>query len=132
MYKRQYAARAATATRYSFGDDEQELDRYAWYADNAGGKVHPVAGKEPNPWGLYDMHGNALEWVQDCRHENYDGAPGDGSAWESGDCPTRVLRGGAFVSTARVLRSTFRGWERPELRVDFVGFRCARGPHRQP
>ena len=61
----EYACRAATTTRWSFGDDGQELAGYAWYSANSDGKLHPVAQKRPNPWGLYDVHGNAWEWCAD-------------------------------------------------------------------
>ncbi len=94
----EYAARAGTTTKYSFGDDESKFGDYAWYVSNSGDKTHEVGQKKPNPWGLYDMHGNVLEWVQDKWHSNYNGAPTDGSAWE-GD-GYRVIRGGSWVGSA--------------------------------
>jgi formylglycine-generating enzyme required for sulfatase activity len=128
----EYAARAGTQTRWSFGDNEKDLGRYAWYSDNTGGDVHPVGTREPNPWGLYDMYGNAWEWVQDCWHDNYNGAPADGSAWEGGDCSSRVLRGGAYYFSARGLRSANRYRNGPGFRDWGSGFRCVRGSRRQP
>ena len=71
----EYAARAGSTTDYSFGDDVSQLGRYAWYTANSGGETHPVGEKQPNGFGLYDMHGNVWEWVQDCYISNYAGAP---------------------------------------------------------
>ena len=99
----EYACRAGTTTRYSFGDDESKLDDYAWYSENSGSETHPVGQNNPNPWGLYDIHGNVWEWCQDNWHGNYDGAPSDGSAWESGSGSDRVDRGGSWSIIARVL-----------------------------
>jgi formylglycine-generating enzyme required for sulfatase activity len=74
----EYAVRAGTTTRYSFGDDVSKLGDYAWCDSNSGGTTHETGQKEPNPWGLYDIHGNVWEWVQDWWHDNYNGAPTDG------------------------------------------------------
>ncbi|HNE39549.1 formylglycine-generating enzyme family protein, partial [Accumulibacter sp.] len=128
----EYAARAGTQTRYSFGDDAQELGRYAWFSDNAQARAQPVGTRLANPWGLFDMHGNAWEWVQDCYHDRYDGAPVDGSAWEGGECRYRVLRGGSFANWAEFLRSALRRRFWPEFVIEDIGFRCVRGPRRQP
>lgn len=93
----EYAARAGTTTRYSFGNDESELGNYAWYSTNSGSITHKVGQKNPNRWGLYDTIGNVYEWVQDKYHDSYDGAPTDGSSWESGSGSTGVFRGGGFA-----------------------------------
>ena len=122
----EYACRAGTNTLYFFGNDESMLGEYAWYADNSDDKMHPVGQKKPNPWGLYDMHGNVWEWVQDKWHDNYDGVPTDGSAWESGGGSRRVFRGGSWSSSARICRSAYRYNGAPGSRVESVGFRLLR------
>jgi formylglycine-generating enzyme required for sulfatase activity len=119
----EYACRAGTTTRYSFSDDESKLGDYGWYDKNSEGKTHPVGQKEPNSWGLYDMHGNVWEWLQDEWHVNYDDAHTDGSAWESGDSAYRVFRGGSWINLAWACRSALRAHRDPRLRADSLGFR---------
>jgi len=83
-----------------------------------------VAGKRPNPLGLYDMHGNLWEWVEDCRHGNYRGAPTDGSAWMDKDCSERVVHGGSFEIRPGGLCSAPRDGVQPVICGDLLGFRC--------
>ena len=119
----EYAARAETTTRYSFGDDDSKLGEYAWYSENSGEKTHPVGQKKPNSWGLYDMHGNVLEWVQDEWHNSYNDAPDDGSACEDGVGAFRVFRGGCLFDDARLCRSAFRSSAGPVDCYRGMGFR---------
>ena len=122
----EYAARAGTQTAYSFGDDPNQLGKYAWYGyeNNAGKQTHPVGQKQPNAFGLYDMHGNVWEWVADTWHVNYNGAPTDGSAWSGGS--NRVLRGGSWYRGPRLVRSADRSYSDPAGRGGDFGFRVAR------
>ena len=97
----EYAARAGTATLYSFGDDAQDLDDHAWSTHNAAGNDPPVGAKRPNAWNLHDVHGYLWEWCADAWHDNYQRAPADGSAWTGGDDEARrVLRGGSWKDPA--------------------------------
>jgi len=125
----EYAARAGATTEWSFGNDESKLGSYAWYRDNSGGKAQEVGQKLPNAFGLFDMHGNVLEWTQDCWHDNYVGTPTDGSAWTTG-CKgnLRVLRGGSWIGNPAILRSAIRDWYNPGIRNSNLGFRLARTP----
>ena len=119
----EYACRAGTTTRFSFGDDKKDLDAYAWYAPNSNHKTHPVGLKKPNAWGLYDMHGNVIEWVSD-RYVDYSRDsvtdptfPGDGKGMH-------VLRGGSWIHDERGCRSAWRTFSRnTDLRSWDVGFR---------
>jgi formylglycine-generating enzyme required for sulfatase activity len=117
----EYAARAGTTTRWSFGDDASQLGRYAWYEGNAGGQTHPVGQLQPNPWGLYGMHGNVWEWVQDWYGTYTSGTAVDPAGLSSGS--TRVNRGGSWNNTARNCRSANRNDDTPGNRNDNLGFR---------
>ncbi len=119
----EYAARAGTTTRYSFVDDDSKLVEYAWYSENSGNKTHPVGKKKANPWGLYDVHGNVWEWVQDEWHDTYNGAPNDGSTWEDGVSANRVFRGGSWNYLAGLCRSAYRSNFGPGVRALYLGFR---------
>ena len=119
----EYACRAGTTTRYSFGDDESKLCDYGWYDDNSDGKTHPVGQKKPNSWGLYEVHGNVWEWVQDEWHGGYDGAPADGSAWDVGDGADRVVRGGCWRFSTGDCRSALRFYRGSGSRYNYLGFR---------
>jgi formylglycine-generating enzyme required for sulfatase activity len=116
----EYACRAGTT-----GDYAGNLSEMAWYSENSGNKTHAVGGKQPNAWGLADMHGNVFEWCQDWYHETYYGAPTDGSAWLSrGEQKYRVLRGGSWsYLAASYARSAIRGSNTPDIRYTTVGFR---------
>jgi formylglycine-generating enzyme required for sulfatase activity len=145
----EYAARSKTkpgpAPRFPFGDDESAMcangngldqtakktilgtrgwtffscsDGYAYTA--------PVGSFSANAFGLHDMLGNVLEWTEDCDHDNYRGAPVDGSAWTSGDCSYRSLRGGAWHLPPRALRVAKRNWHPADNRGDHQGIRVAR------
>jgi len=124
----EYAGRAGQDTLYCGGDD---ADTVAWYGGNSGNKPHPVGGKQPNAFGLYDMSGNVWEWVQDCYHNSYQGAPTDGGSWNGGmNCADgrRVLRGGAFSRNPEDVRCASRSDYVPGVRVDNRGFRIVVSP----
>ena len=124
----EYAARAGTTTAYSFGDNKKELSRYAWYGENSGDSTKPVGQKQPNPWGLYDVHGNVFEWVQDWYGEKYyansPGTDPKGPSSSSG----RVGRGGGWGSFAESCRSACRYFNSPDYRNICIGFRLALSP----
>jgi formylglycine-generating enzyme required for sulfatase activity len=123
----EYAARAGTTTAYSFGDDPAGLGEYAWYLSNSALQTHPVGQKKANPWGLFDIHGNVREWIEDCFHKDYAGAPTDGSAWTTGgDCSMRMIRGGSWRGQAPMLSSAHRVGSPVELRNGGTGVRIAR------
>jgi formylglycine-generating enzyme required for sulfatase activity len=123
----EYACRAGTTTAYSFGDNASLLSEYAWYTDNSGSKTHPVGQKKPNPWGLYDMHGNVWEWCQDS-YEKYGGESdlirktGKPITKENNN-RSRLLRGGSWNNYARDCRSAYRYDFGAIIRLGSYGFR---------
>ncbi len=139
----EYACRAGNTGYCCFGNNVAVLSDYAWYdkdrpnGDLSGLKysldkkphrylsTHPVGQKKANAWGLHDMHGNVSEWCADEWHDNYEGAPSDGRAWENGD-GDRIVRGGHFRTSAVGCRSACRDGREPNGRFEFVGLRVAR------
>jgi formylglycine-generating enzyme required for sulfatase activity len=143
----EYAARAGTLAVRWWGDaqdgacasanarDDTFAERFAGTTRTAENMflcrdgyaaTSPVGSFRPNPFGLYDMLGNAWQWTADCYHESYVGAPADGSAWTLGDCSSRVLRGGSWSDQPGEVRSACRYGYQPADRYDYVGFRVAR------
>jgi formylglycine-generating enzyme required for sulfatase activity len=123
----EYACRARTPTRFYTGDEDADLDRAGWFRVNSKGSTHPVGEKEPNAFGLYDIHGNVCEWVEDDWHDTYDGAPFDGQAWiDDPRTAFRVFRGGGWRGGAPNCRSAARSRDAPGDRYVDIGFRLAR------
>ena len=121
----EYAARGGTRTAFWWGRAPQP--RFANCRECGGsGQAVAVGSYFANPFGLFDTAGNAAEWVEDCWNESYRNAPRDGSAWTSGDCRQRVLRGGSFDSPARYLRSASRFRYDADVRYFANGFRVVR------
>ncbi|WP_354031672.1 formylglycine-generating enzyme family protein [Bradyrhizobium sp. S3.2.6] len=132
--EREYVTRAGTTSSFWWGasvsrgqanyDNKASQDKNAKGA--SGQKTAPVDSFQPNPWGLYQVHGNIWEWVEDCVNDTYEGAPTDGSPWLKGRCEQRVLRGGSWVSKADAVEAGSRYGVQSEGRVSNVGFRVAR------
>jgi formylglycine-generating enzyme required for sulfatase activity len=145
----EYAARGRTGPgtypRYSFGNDQKALCGYGNGADQTAKSriaeaedwtiapcndgyayTSPVGSFTANHFGLYDMQGNAWQWTEDCYRDNYVGAPTDGSAWTSGDCDHRVIRGGSWFDDPRNLRAASRYWFTNDDRGKFEGLRLGR------
>ena len=136
----EYAARAGSESKFHFGNDASQLCRYGNHADTStdfdwrntacsdgvGKRTATVGSYQPNAFELHDVHGNLWEWVQDCWNGSYQGAPTDGSAWTSGDCERRVLRGGSWDNLPEFLRAALRFRYSTGLRFFYLGFRVAR------
>ena len=139
----EYAARAGTTTSRYWGDDPNQACNYANVTDQTTGPnnsswsikheckdgyyfVAPVASYRPNAFGLYDMIGNAMEWTQDCWNKDYSGAPTGGSAWKTGHCARRVLRGGSWNYVPQLTRTAVRDFSSAEDRINDFGFRAGR------
>jgi formylglycine-generating enzyme required for sulfatase activity len=120
----EYACRAGTTTKYSFGNSDSELGDYAWYDKNSGRTTHPVGGKKPNAWGLYNMHGNVYEWCQDWYGDYASGSVTDPTGAASSSL--RVARGGCWINYSVSCRSAHRPRGATDSRFNFLGFRVLR------
>ena len=122
----EYAARAGSNSKWSFGDNESQLGDYAWYGSNSNSQTHPVGQKKPNKYGLYDVHGNVWEWVQDWYDSNYYSSSPKTDSKGPSSGSYRVIRGGGWDSYAEITRSANRGYDNPEGGSYNIGFRLVR------
>ncbi len=122
----EYAARGGQQGKGYKYAGSNKLKEVGWYWENAHFETKAVGLKYPNELGIFDMSGNVWEWVEDHWHGNYNGAPADGSAWvDREEGMSRVLRGGSWGDDPRNCRCTIRDDDRPQIRVNDVGFRLA-------
>ena len=126
----EYAARAGTQTKYWWGDQLQAGMANCKNCTDIAGTEQPVkvGSFKANPFGLYDMGGGVDQWVEDCWHKNYQGAPADGSAWVEGDCGSHVIRSGSWKNDARYVRPSNRDSYDTNVRYPTHGFRLALSP----
>jgi len=126
----EYACRAGTSTRYSFGDDTLELVEYAWFVDNSEGQLSPVAQLRPNKWGLFDMHGSVWELTQDVHSADPLGKPAKDATDPQGpsEGKSRTIRGGCYLSESGNLRAANRGWLGATSNNSKTGFRLVAEP----
>ncbi len=126
----EYAARAGTTTAYWWGRNLGSNNAHCFACETDLDPRHPtrVGRFKANAFGIYDLAGNVEEWVYDCYNGNYEGAPNDGSVFEGGDCSSRVIRGGAFSSGPKALRSSARSKFRNDRGNDSIGIRLVRDP----
>jgi formylglycine-generating enzyme required for sulfatase activity len=124
----EYMARAGTTTTYYWGNELSKGNANCIVCGTKWDNVSPspVGSFKANPFGLYDVTGNVWQWLEDCLHNTYEGAPTDGSAWTTGDCSLRVDRGGSWISNASNLRIAFRGSYPAGSRNYSLGIRAAR------
>ena len=120
----EYACRAGTTTAYSFGDDLTQLKNYAWYRENSGGTSHPVGSKQPNDWGLHDLHGNLWEWCQNYAGPHPSSAITDPTGPATGSL--RVIRGGSWGRLPASCQSAHRASLAPSIFNQYLGFRVCR------
>ena len=122
-------ARSGSGKRYWWGSKvgESHANCYDCGSEWSGVKTAPVGSFSSSSYGVHDMSGNVMEWVQDCYQPSYDDASTDGSAMEFASCDSRVVRGGSYDSSSKSLRSASRDKRSPDARLDNLGFRVVRG-----
>ncbi len=122
----EYAERSGAGTAYWWGDDPSVICSYVTTSECNYGGPTDVGSHRPNGFGLDDMTGNEFEWVQDCYHWSYDGAPDDGAVWNGGECRVRTMRGCSWFVDSAHMRAGYRNYSDSSNRSEVIGFRVAR------